>query len=64
MGNNIARTGKVKVPKWGVLVADKNGNEVLEYTKNTRRLARQFSELFLCAKVVRLEGTVTYTLDK
>lgn len=64
MSSKIARTGKVKLSRWG-LIDETNELLALYHSRNS---AREFSKWgnrhggFL--KVVRLSGTVTYTLAK
>lgn len=67
MPSKIARTGKVNVAKYGIIL-EQPGQDVFIFAYHpTLRFARRHKErLGECPhyKIVRLSGTVTYTLAK
>lgn len=65
MPSKIARTGKVETSKWGAICTCwKEPFIIFDCFSATRNKARERAKKWHSAKVVRLSGTVTYTLAK
>ena len=68
-GKNVARTGKVKVPKWGVILMPYKWPFLID-VHFCRALARlqcdHLNKMYTDSryKIVRLTGTVSYTVAK
>jgi hypothetical protein len=58
--SNSPASGKVKVPKWGVIDQENN----LKVVEDSFDKIEQFEIPCLGWKIVRLTGTVSYTLAK
>lgn len=64
MPSKIARTGKVKVPRYGVMKDYGELGTKLFTIDRDYRWCRQLADAIPGANLVRLSGTVTYTVEK